>query len=141
MARNPSVAHPLFVGLLCNAPDENGAISQFLDVLPFLPPSLTSMDVMGRLLHDKTFINKIPGYSTVADLVRMEVLGRFIHECINWLEHAEREEKEGLISDDRFGKGVQNVSLIYLLSSVRLLTLFLCACVYTIVVQVLQLAH
>jgi len=99
------------------------------------------MDVMGRLLHDKTFINKIPGYSTVADLVRMEVLGRFIHECINWLEHAEREEKEGLISDDRFGKGVQNVSLIYLLSSVRLLTLFLCACVYTIVVQVLQLAH
>ena len=88
-------------------------------MLPFLPPSLTSMDVMGRLLHDKTFINKIPGYSTVADLVRMEVLGRFIHECINWLEHAEREEKEGLISDDRFAKGVQNVSLIAILPFCR----------------------
>lgn len=109
VARNPLIAHPLFVGLLCNASGENSNISQFLDVLPFLPPSLTSMDVMGRLLHDKTFINKIPGYSTVADLVRMEVLGRFIHECINWLEHAEREEKEGLISDDRFAKGVQNL--------------------------------
>lgn len=67
---------------------------------------------MGRLLRDQSFI-KVPGYSTVADLVRMEVLGRFVHECIQWLERAEREEREGLISDDRFGKGVQNVSLIY----------------------------
>lgn len=109
VARNPSIAHPLFVGLLCNASDDNNNISQFLDVLSFLPPSLASMDVMGRLLHDKTIINRIPGYSTVADLVRMEVLGRFVHECINWLERAEREEKEGLISDDRFAKGVQNL--------------------------------
>ena len=93
-------------------PDENGVISQFPDVIPLLPPSLMSADVMGRLLHNKTFINKIPGYLTVVDLVRMEVLGRFIHECINWLEHAEREKKEGLISDDRFAEGVQNVSLI-----------------------------
>ncbi|KAJ3567268.1 hypothetical protein NP233_g6480 [Leucocoprinus birnbaumii] len=109
VARNPSIAHPLFVGLLCNASEENSNISQFLDVLPFLPPSLASMDVMGRLLRDKTLINKIPGYSTVADLVRMEVLGRFVHECINWLERAERDEKEGLVSDDRFAKGVQNL--------------------------------
>jgi len=71
-----------------------------------------SADVMERLLHNKTFINKIPGYLTVVDLVRMEVLGRFIHECINWLEHAEREKKERLISDDRFAEGIQNVSLI-----------------------------
>lgn len=109
MARNPSIAHPLFVGLLNNASDDNNNISHFLDILPFLPPSLASMDLMGRLLRDQTFI-KVPGYSTVADLVRMEVLGRFIHESIKWLERAEREEKEGLISDDRFGKGVQNVS-------------------------------
>ena len=101
VAHNPSIARPLFVGLLCNAPDENGVISQFLDVLPFLPLLLTSTDVMGRLLHNKTFINKIPGYSTVADLARMEVLGRFIHECINWLEHVEREEKEELIDLQR----------------------------------------
>jgi hypothetical protein len=39
----------------------------------------------------------------------MEVLGPFIHQCILWLDHAEREEREGLISDDRFAKGVQNV--------------------------------
>jgi hypothetical protein len=42
----------------------------------------------------------------------MEVLGRFIHEAINWLERAEREEREGNISDDRFAKGVQNVNSI-----------------------------
>ena len=95
---------------------------------------------MGRLLHDKTLINKIPGYSTVADLVRMEVLGRFIHECINWLEHAEREEKEGLISDDRFAKGVQNVSVSsFVVGSIADLFCVLCVCI--IVVQVLQLAH
>ncbi|EKM76655.1 hypothetical protein AGABI1DRAFT_44725 [Agaricus bisporus var. burnettii JB137-S8] len=108
VARNLSIAHPLFVGLLNNASDDNSNISQFLDVLPFLPPSLASMDLIGRLLRDQAFI-KVPGYSTVADLVRMEVLGRFIHECIQWLERAEREEREGLISDDRFGKGVQNL--------------------------------
>ena len=39
----------------------------------------------------------------------MEILGCFVHECINWLENAEKEEKAGNISDDRFGKGVQNV--------------------------------
>ena len=49
------------------------------------------------------------GYSTVADLVLMEVLGRFIHESINWLDRAEREAKEGSVNDDRFTKGVRNV--------------------------------
>ena len=43
----------------------------------------------------------------------MEILGRFIHECINWLENAEKEEKAGNISDDRFGKGVKNVCFLY----------------------------
>lgn len=108
VVRNPNIAHPLFVGLLNNASDDNNNISHFLDILPYLPPSLASLDLMGRLLRDQTYI-KVSGYSTVADLVRMEVLGRFIHECINWLERAEREEKEGLISDDRFAKGAQNV--------------------------------
>ena len=45
----------------------------------------------------------------------MEILGRFVHECINWLENAEKEEKAGNISDDRFGKGVRNVSPLYTL--------------------------
>jgi hypothetical protein len=43
----------------------------------------------------------------------MEVLGRFIHEAINWLERAEREEREGNTSDDRFAKGVQNLCRFY----------------------------
>jgi hypothetical protein len=44
----------------------------------------------------------------------MEVLGPFIHQCIMWIDRAELEEREGLISDDRFAKGVQNVfTLIY----------------------------
>jgi len=41
--------------------------------------------------------------------MRMEILGPFIHRCILWIERAEREEREGLISDDRSAKGVQNV--------------------------------
>ena len=39
----------------------------------------------------------------------MEVLARFVHETINWLNRAEREEREGNISDDHFAKGVQHV--------------------------------
>jgi len=48
---------------------------------------------------------------TVADVVRMDALGAFIHQSILWIERAEREEREGLISDDRFAKGVQNVCI------------------------------
>jgi len=44
---------------------------------------------------------------------RTEVLGRFIFESVNWLDAAEREEREGLISDDRFAKGVQNLCRFY----------------------------
>ena len=49
------------------------------------------------------------GKVTVADVVRMEVLGPLIHQCTRWIDRAEREECEGLISDDRSAKGVQNV--------------------------------
>ena len=42
----------------------------------------------------------------MADLIMMEVLDRFIHPCITWLERVEVEEREGVISEDR---GVQNV--------------------------------
>jgi CCR4-NOT transcription complex subunit 11 len=80
-------------------------MSAYLDVLRYLPPTLPTFDLLGRLLRDATRI----GTTTIADLVRTEVLGRFIHECINWLDHAENEERRGMISDDRFPKGVQNV--------------------------------
>jgi hypothetical protein len=50
---------------------------------------------------------------TVGELVRLEVLGWFVHGCIDTLDRAEKDEKEGLTSDDRFSKGVQNVSPIF----------------------------
>jgi hypothetical protein len=108
IAHNPTIAHPLLVGLLTNANPDNNNPRHFLSILPFLPPTLPTFDLYGRLLRDQTRVT-VQGYSTVADLVLMEILGCFVHECINWLENAEKEEKAGNISDDRFGKGVQNV--------------------------------
>ncbi|KAF8891036.1 hypothetical protein BD779DRAFT_1437974 [Infundibulicybe gibba] len=108
---NPTLAHPLLVGLLTNASPDNRFDPTFLDVLPYLPPSLSTFDLFGRLLRDQTPI--IEGRSTVAELIRMEVLGRFLHECINWLDKAEIDEREGKISDDRFSKGVQNLCRFY----------------------------
>lgn len=106
ISHNPGLAHPLVVALLTNN-NTNTALELpvFFDVLSHLPPTLPTFDLMGRLLRDPT----PTGRTTIADLIRMEVLGRFIHESINWLDHAEMEEREGLISDDRFAKGVQNV--------------------------------
>ncbi|RDB18211.1 hypothetical protein Hypma_000574 [Hypsizygus marmoreus] len=108
---NPTLAHPLFVGLLSSETTEHNLPSPFLDVLPFLPPTLPTFDLLGRLLRDQTPVGN--GRYSVATIVRGEVLGSFIHECINWLEHAESEEREGLISDDRFAKGVQNLCRFY----------------------------
>ncbi|KAG6887346.1 hypothetical protein C0992_012775 [Termitomyces sp. T32_za158] len=111
ISNNPMLAHPLFVGLLDGANNDHNLPAPFLEVLPYLPPSLSTFDLLGRLLRDQTSI--MNGVYTVASLVRSEVLGRFIHECINWLERAETEEREGLISDDRFAKGVQNLCRFY----------------------------
>jgi hypothetical protein len=82
------------------------------EALIHLPPTLTSFDIIGSLLRDQTIISFVETGEqvTVGELIRVEVLGFFIHECIEWLDNAEREEREGLISDDRFAKGVQNVS-------------------------------
>lgn len=60
------------------------------------------------------------GRTTVADIVRADVLGRFIHESIQWLDNAESEGREGLISDDRFEKGLQNVSFSFFFSALLL---------------------
>lgn len=110
-SQNPTLAHPLFVGLLKTADPEYNLPSPFLDVLPYLPPSLPTFDLLGRLLRDQTPLGN--GLYAVSDVVHAEVLGRFIHECIKWLDRAEQEEREGLISDDRFAKGVQNVGFFH----------------------------
>ncbi|PPQ78568.1 hypothetical protein CVT25_011779 [Psilocybe cyanescens] len=112
IAHNPIIAHPLLVALLTHPNPEKNNPLPFLDVIPFLPPTLATFDLFGRLLRDQTRVT-VQGYSTVADLVLIEVLARFVHECINWLDRAEREEREGNISDDRFAKGVQNLCRFY----------------------------
>ncbi|KAF9017239.1 hypothetical protein BDZ89DRAFT_1140856 [Hymenopellis radicata] len=115
VTHNPTLAHPLFVALLSTTTSADAADlslpSPFLDVLPTLPPTLPSFDLMGRLLRDPT--TAADGTTSVADLVRSEVLGRFILECINWLDHAEIQEKEGLVNDDRFAMGVQHLCRFY----------------------------
>ncbi|KAH9856265.1 hypothetical protein C2E23DRAFT_866286 [Lenzites betulinus] len=109
IAHNPSFAHTL-VGALLAADSEQGP-DTYLDVLKRLPPTLPSFDLMGRLLMDTTLVTDVitGGRTTIADLVRTEVLGWFIHECVSWLDRAEQDEREGNISDDRFAKGVQNL--------------------------------
>jgi len=121
IATNPTIAHPLLVAWLTNPVPEQNNARPFLDVLPFLPPTLATFDLFGRLLRDQTRVT-VHGYSTVADLVLIEVLGRFIHESINWLDRAEKEEIEGNVSDDRFAKGVRNVRIPQADSSVLCLT-------------------
>jgi hypothetical protein len=113
---NPNLAYQLVVALLMTLPNNLAQdISVYLDALTSLPPTLPSFDLLGRLLRDTS---AIPDYSTggkttIADIVRSEVLGRFIHESIKWLDNAERDEHEGLVSDDRFAKGVQNLCRFY----------------------------
>lgn len=84
------------------------------DALIHLPPTLNSFDVVGSLLRNKTPMtlgtNGVP--VTVGDAVKSETLGYFLHECISWLDRAEVEEREGLVSEDIFAKGVQNVQYL-----------------------------
>jgi len=114
VAVNPSIALALFVALVSRPNPEQNNPRPFLEVLPYLPPTLATFDLFGRLLRDQTPIN-VAGYRTVAELVRMEVLGQFVHECIGWIEQAERDQMEGLISDDRFEKGLQHVRISFTL--------------------------
>ncbi|KAI0776723.1 hypothetical protein BD413DRAFT_522196 [Trametes elegans] len=113
IAHNSTLAHPLVQALLV-ADSEQGP-DTYLDVLRHLPPTLPSFDLMGRLLQDVTTLTDVHtgGRTTVADLVRTEALGWFIHEGVSWLDRAEQDEREGNISDDRFAKGVQNLCRFY----------------------------
>ena len=81
------------------------------DAIVHLPPTLNSFDVVGSLLRDKTLMSlgaaRAP--TTVGGAIKTETLGYFLHECITWLDTAEAEERKGLINEDVFAKGVQNV--------------------------------
>lgn len=129
IAHNPPLGHPILVSLLrlprisqSNVMIIRGA----LDVLRHLPPLLPSFDILGRLLQDPLTIPDMTatGTTTIADLVRTEVLGAFIMNVIRWVERAEADEQEGLISDDRVPKAVQAVSEISLSSFLCLISSF-----------------
>ena len=72
---------------------------------------MNSFDVVGSLLRDKTpmYLGTAYAPTTVGEAIKTETLGYFLHECISWLDIAEVEERKGLISEDVFAKGVQNV--------------------------------
>ena len=119
-ALNPQITHLLIVSIFNNTAKtvDVELLYPYIDTLSCLPPTRPSFDLMGRLIQDSSPIS-LTGYSTVADLIRMEVLGRFIHECITWLERAEVEDREGLVSDDRYAQGVQNVRSWLVLAFLR----------------------
>jgi hypothetical protein len=54
---------------------------------------------------------------TVGEAIKSETLGYFLHECVSWLDTAEVEERQGLVSEDIFAKGVQNVGRLSPLAS------------------------
>ncbi|KAF7375028.1 hypothetical protein MSAN_00388900 [Mycena sanguinolenta] len=105
--------------------------SAILSVLVRLPPMLPTFDVLGRLLRDTRAvataddenlkfgddINGIGangnGIPTIADLIRKEVLGRFVAASIDWIDNAEREEREGRVSEDTWAQGVVHLCRFY----------------------------
>ncbi|KLO16523.1 hypothetical protein SCHPADRAFT_926514 [Schizopora paradoxa] len=99
---NTSLGHPVIVSLLKMVPDSTSNYNSriaYLDVLRHLPPTLPSFDILGRLLRDGTPVveTSMEGKTTIADLVRMEVLGAFVLNCIGWVEQSERDAQEGLL--------------------------------------------
>lgn len=117
ISTNPTLAYPLVVALLTHPPIPRTTSnpSTYLEILKHLPPTLPSFDLIGRLLRDPTVITDVMtgGQTTIADTIRAEVLGWFIHGCILWLDKAEVEEREGAVSDDRYAKGVQHLCRFY----------------------------
>jgi len=89
--------------------------SMCFDAVIHLPPTLNSFDVIGSLLRDKSPMSLGAAYAptTVGQAIKTETLGYFLHECISWLDTAEVEERKGLISEDIFAKGVQNLCRFY----------------------------
>ena len=71
-----------------------------------LPPTLNSFDVFGSLLRDKApmTLGTTGAPITVGEAVESETPGYFLHECISWLDKAELEERERLVSEDIFAK-------------------------------------
>ena len=113
VANNPTIAYPYIISALRATPTEVALhnVSTYSDALKTLPPTLTTFDVLGRLLRDNTPISVVHlGVEiTVSHFVRTEVFGPFVLNAIEWIERVEKDEAEGLVNDDRAAKAVQNV--------------------------------
>lgn len=131
VGHNPTIAYHLILASLTSGPKNTQSQGSyvFLDALKALPPTLPSFDLLGRLLQNTCIVVDAAtgGKTTIADVIRAEVLGHFINENIKWIDAAEGEERDGQVSDDRFAKGVQNVSehrLLHCSLFVPLLSIF-----------------
>ena len=132
ISKNPSIATPLLISLL-TSPNRASSRAQSMcfNVIIHLPPTLNSFDVVGSLLRDKTpiFLGTASAPTTVGEAIKTETLGYFLHESISRLDAVEVEEREGLISEDIFAKGVQNVGdLFRLISGVAKPSRICCSC-------------
>jgi len=116
VSKNPSIATLLLISLLTWSDVSSYRVQpMYFDALIHLPPTLNSFDVIGSLLRDKTPMTlgtaRVP--TTVGEAIKSETLGYFLHECISWLDTAEVEERQGMVSEDIFAKGVQNLCRFY----------------------------
>jgi hypothetical protein len=136
--KNPSVAHLVVIGLLSYPSTEDNPSSssapEVLSTLRSLPPTTASFEIYGRLLQDVTCLPfRQPSFQdttlgkpkslsvpqaqptvTIAEYIRTEALGAFLLSCIEWIDVASAEEREGFVSDDSVGRAVQLVSLFLL---------------------------
>ena len=91
----------------------------YLNALRNLPPTMQSFNLIARLLRP-THQGKATSVQEedspelrVASLIRAEVLGGFMSGCVQWIERAEQEEKEGEVYDDRVAVAISSVSGYY----------------------------
>lgn len=88
----------------------------YLDALRKLPPTTQSFNLIAKLLrptnHGGTTSEQQDGTPEVRveTLIRTEVLGGFMSGCVRWIEHAEQDEKEGEVHDDRVAVAIASVS-------------------------------
>ncbi|KIJ27042.1 hypothetical protein M422DRAFT_55233 [Sphaerobolus stellatus SS14] len=105
---------------------EGNAKQDFLNALKTLPPLRQSFDVIGGLIaplpartptQPQTASPTQQGQQSpqgqgatpeerVSALIRADVLGEFLLNCIQWIERAEEQEREGEVYDDRVGVAV-----------------------------------
>jgi len=95
----------------------------YLDALRKLPPTMQSFNLVARLLRP-THIGDASAVGAagasdespemrVATLAREEVLGGLVSGCVQWIEKAEQDEKDGEVLDDRVAVSVSSLSRFY----------------------------